>query len=218
MLGRGNSVTILGIAILSIILLTGSLNFQDASAATFNKDVTLVLTPSDLLNQWEVVGAADALTAISVNDGETSYVVSSVNDALQSFSAPAGQFQDAVTINSIDIFSVGMNFDTSKKPTKYSIGVAKGTDAIAKPNGGERVPQTWEDPARNIQFLKDPFSAKNANQQTPWTVDQLNNMEFSDGDPLEFVIEQNTDAKQIGVTHFYVVVNAAFIVYELGSA
>ena len=40
-------------------------------------------------------------------------------------------------------------------------------------------------------------------------------MEFSDGDPLAFVIEQNTDAKNIGVTQFYVVVNADFAIPEI---
>jgi hypothetical protein len=214
-MGRLN-FKVLSISLFSLILLTGILGFEDAFALKENKNVTITLEPSILeINEWNVNGVSNAFDAIddpgldwSANDGEATYVSSDVNNALQFFSAKSGQFQGATGINYIEIFSVGKNFDDDKKPTKYSIGVAKGTNAIAFPNGGEIVGQDWE--PRSVKIWTDPFSGNNAKSQGNWTVSQLHNMNFTDGDELSFVIEQNTAAKNIGVTKFWVIVNTDF--------
>jgi hypothetical protein len=192
------------------VILSSASSFNDAYAATFDLDIPLILTSSDIFNEWEVIGNNANDTALDVlTDGSNStYVKSNINDALQGFSFESGHFANAKQINYIEIFAFGKNLDTTDKPTKYSIGVAKETDARAIPNGGEEVGSEWE--IRQKLLPTDTFSAKNVKAQKSWTTDVLNQTQFTDGDDLLFIIEQNTAAKDIGVSEFWVIVNASF--------
>ena len=77
--------TLLGITIFSIILLSGSFSFHDASAATFPVDIKLILTETDIFQEWDIVGGTTALEVVTDNfdafdDLDAKYVVSMINN------------------------------------------------------------------------------------------------------------------------------------------
>ena len=59
---------LLGISIFSIILLSGSFSFDEASAATFPVDIKLILTEVGvpiIMQEWDVFGGGTALEAVT---------------------------------------------------------------------------------------------------------------------------------------------------------
>jgi len=197
-----------GISLLSIIFFSSSffIGISDVSADSHTITVVQRLTFSDVsadFDAWKTgtgsTDPADKISAITdfdgpgIHDGDASYITSIVNNDIQGF-VNGTVFDRIESINYINVTSIAHKMDDARKATKFSQGVAMGGVPIALPNGGVEL-QSGYTQFTQI-FDKNPFSAKNQKHQVPWVSSDLAN--------LEYIMEQNTDTKEVRVTEFIV--------------
>jgi hypothetical protein len=192
-----NNYPIFLLALFSIILFSGIFitGIPEASAATIviPLDFNGVSTDFDAWTTGDELTDADAkLNAIASNDTSTSYITSIINNDIQGFTSGVDVLA-ADSINYIRVVSIADKTDEARKATKFSQGLAMGGVPIALPNGGVELNTAWTQ--FNQTFYTNPFSGKNEKNQDPWTLDDI--------PLLEYIIEQNTDTKEVRVTQFY---------------
>jgi hypothetical protein len=202
-----NHFAILSISLISVIFLFSSYsdNLPEASAVetrTVIQNLTFYNVSSTFDNWTTQTGStndAEKLLAILENDAETSYITSTINNDIQGFISNV-TINRAESINYIAVVSIADKTEDARKATKFSQGLAMNGVAIALPNGGSELNLSFTE--TNQTFYTNPFSAKNDRNQLAWTLDDIPN--------LEYVVEQNTDTKEVRITQFY-----AQISYEI---
>jgi hypothetical protein len=188
--------------LVSTIILSGYFltSAPEAYADTITKTKRLTLTGlSPTFDAWTSAGSdgtlnATKLLAVSTDDGDNSYITSTINNDIQGFTSNVVIDDIIESINHINVTSIAHKIDEARKATKFSQGVAQNGVPIALPNGGVELQSGFTTFVQT--FEKNPFTAKNENNQDPWVQSDLTN--------LEFIIEQNTDTKEVRVTQIYV--------------
>ena len=211
-------LSISGISLFSVILLSSGLliGIPEVSAITEIRTITFSGVSADF-NDWTTgtgspVGA-DKIAAILdfdgplIHDGDASYITSIINNDIQGF-VTIDTFDRVESINYINVTSIGHKVDEARKATKFSQGVATGGVPIALPNGGVELQSGYT--VFTQIFETNPFTGKNVKNQDPWLV--------SDLEDLEYIIEQNTDTKEVRVTEFIVEISLEIIPPEISIA
>jgi hypothetical protein len=121
---------------------------------------------------------------------------STFNNDIQGFRSSTEITDIVESINYIGVIAIADKTDEARKATKFSQGLAFDGVPIALPNGGAELNTGFTFYSQN--FTENPFKGKK-NSNPAWTLDDLAG--------LEYIIEQNTDTKEVRVTQFFAVIN-----------
>ena len=166
----------------------------DLPTKTLQIEVPAVSLPPDaILNKWNVPTGAtyDKITAVGTHDGDTSYLLSKINNDHQTFNFQTIDFPSETIIKKILVTLIAKKTGPAPQASKMSSTVAVGTTLSDLPLGGTSISTSYTAYVRDV--TKNPFT------NTPFTLTEVETWQTG-GLPITFGMAQNTDSKEVRVT------------------
>jgi hypothetical protein len=166
----------------------------DVPTKTLQIEVPAVSLPPDaILNKWNVPSGAtyNKITAVATHDGDTSYLLSKINNDHQTFNFETIDFPSETIIKKIVVTATAKKTGPAPQASKMSSTIAVGTTFSDLPLGGTSISTSYTAYDRDV--TKNPFT------NTPFTLAEVETWQTG-GLPITFGMAQNTDSKEVRVT------------------